>query len=587
MSDVILPAELDRYRRIRPLDTEYTPRRAQLPDPICYAVGELRSGASPRTRWVHGGDYGPCPYDPDEDLIVCFEASAELSFFRSCGWPLPRHILDLRIAFRIYSNGRIWHSSLFTALETFKIEHEVPGSTKERYQQLCANGGPFSDEEKNGILWYCATDIAPLGKLLTALASHVDLRQVIEFGRYSVHCALVEERGMPIDVDRVGIMARRWDEVLRATVQRANQRMSFRIYGGPDRAPIARSSAQVDKLFRYLGLADSWPRTETGLLKIDKDTLKDMESRHPVIGHLRQAERMLHMTHPRNIAIGPDGRCRTQLRALGAKTSRTLTRSDTPLSFASGMRAVFVPNAGTSMIVADYGQVDPAAGAALSGDRNMLNDYASPLVAPDFYMSFAARTGAVPEGAARSPEYEAIRNIYKRVTCAIMYGAGDLTLSWMLGVEYGQAQNFRRRFRIAYPRYTEWTRAKMQQASIDGFLSTPSGWVEHGVRGPTAQNFPIQAIVADVLRRASLSADAAGLPVIFSQHDSIGLEVESRHVLDAAHELRKVMGDASEAVLGVRVRVDVQVVVEGERWFKDSKAAEWWTDICHALGITP
>lgn len=580
-----LPSALDRFGRVLAADTEYTPRPGELPRGICYCDEELRTGETSQ-RWVWGRDPGPCPWSED-DLLVCFSAGAELSFALSCGWPLPRAVFDLWIAWRLMSNGRK-RSNLLTALKEFGIQHAADDFEKARWRQRCIRGGPFSTEDAIIILAYCMSDVRPLGDLLVRLCEEVDVEQILEFGSYALHAARVEQRGMSIDVPRVQLVSQRWPDVLASTAMRANTRMRFQIYGGRGRPPTSRSYRQTEEWFRRTGLIRDWPRTETGQLALDQDTLRSHEGRHPDLVHFRQSEKVLNLPSPEAIAIGPDGRCRTPIGQFSSRTGRNQMKPVTPLALAGAMRAFMVPTDGCSLLVADFEQADPGVGAALSIDTAMLEDYGLPEGLPDFYLSFAARVGAIPPGTTREdPKVEATRNQYKVGSCAIMYGSEAFTLSQMLGVPLDVARSIIRRHKAAYPDYWRWVRSRLAQAQIDGFLATASGWVAHNLRGPSAMNFLVQATGADILRLASLLADRAGLPVVFPLHDSLGVEIPARNVLDATRELVRVMGDASEAIIGMRLRVSVQVVGPGERWLKDPKAKEWWLDISRQLGVDP
>ncbi len=576
----------DEFERVLALDAEYTPRAGQLPDGICYAVKDLRSDEPIRTRWVRNCDPGPPPYDPERDLVVCFSAEAELSFFRSCGWPMAR-TYDVWLAERLWSNGRYWQSSMLHSLERWGIKHATTAAEKDYWQQVCARGGSRVDEHSAEIIRYCASDIADLGLLLEKLSAVVDNEAVIRWGDYVAHAVRVFERGMPVDVPRLQLLTSRWDEALRGTVVLANQRISYGLYGSWD-DPLYRSYEKTERLWRYLGLDKNWERTPTtGQLSFKDETLKGCEGRHPYVGIIRQVEKLLNVAHPRNVAVGPDGRCRTPERAFAALTSRSLMKAQTPLAYPGGFRAVMVPEEGTTMLVGAYGQADPGVAAALSDDGNMLADYSSPKEKPDFYMSFGSRVGAFPPGAVKTPEFAPRREVYKRVCNGILYGVGARTLSQMLGCELGEARHKIRAFRIAYPKFKRWAQGQLRTARIDGFLATGEGWTEWAVRGPAAINFPIQSTVAQITRLASMKAEASGLPVIFSLHDSLGVQVGSRDVKEARKELVRCMGDAAYEVVGLRLRVDVQTIPGGTRWFKDDKALAWWTEISKVLGVKP
>jgi hypothetical protein len=93
---------------------------------------------------------------------------------------------------------------------------------------------------------------------------------------------------------------------------------------------------------------------------------------------------------------------------------------------------------------------------------------------------------------------------------------------------------------------------------------------EYVMRPRTAQNFPMQANGAEMLRLAICMAVDAGLMICAPVHDALLLEGSRAEIgtqeTPGPHVelLKSIMGDASETVLGAgrRVRVDHKIV----RW---------------------
>ena len=99
-------------------------------------------------------------------------------------------------------------------------------------------------------------------------------------------------------------------------------------------------------------------------------------------------------------------------------------------------------------------------------------------------------------------------------------------------------------------------------------LTTRLGWtLEYppnslAVASPrTAQNFPVQANAAELMRYAAIRATEAGLKVCCPVHDAFLIEAPEAEIDDAAAQLDRIMGDASEAILGAgrRIRVEVKI----------------------------
>lgn len=591
MSERLLALLAD-FRQVWLADTEYHVRLGARVRGICHAARELRTDTRV-SRWTWDRDPGPCPWDPDDPsiAIVCYSAVAECSYFLSCGWRLPRNIIDLWIARRITSNGRIPPSrhALIPTLKEFGIPHDVDTAEKRHWRNLCKGGGPFTKEDEPGLLRYNESDIEPLEELADILLPQVDLGQLLEFGRYSAHVAQLEWRGIPLDVERHSLLCERFAEVQASADVRANLALRFELFGGRGRHPTSFSPARAKEWLTRTGLISNWPFTElSGQPALDKVTLKSLQGRHEDLVHLKQGRVMTTMRHPRHIHIDDGGRCRNSILPFMAATSRNSPTANWPLAYPSPMRALIVPQAPYALLVADVDQADSGVAAGLSEDAAMRAAYFSPKGNPDFYLSFAVQARALVEGASRTdPKVELTRNMYKTAANAIMYSSGAENLSHILGEPFHVAKAKIQKHKYLYPKYWKKAADWAAIAAFDGVLETPSGWRAYNLGPTSAMNFPMQSAGADILRLASLRIEAAGIGVVFPLHDSVAAEVPADKAEDAKREMVKAIGDASEQVAGIRLRVSTQIVGSGQRYFKDEKAEQWWNDISRRLGVEP
>src|SRR5918911_756509 len=103
---------------------------------------------------------GRPPFRLDEQaLFVAYYASAELGCFLALDWPMPLRVLDLFCEFRVATNGRPvpCGSGLLGAM----VWHGLDGMAadeKREMQVLALRGGPYSAEERDALLAYCAAD---------------------------------------------------------------------------------------------------------------------------------------------------------------------------------------------------------------------------------------------------------------------------------------------------------------------------------------------------------------------------------------------------------------------------------------------
>jgi DNA polymerase I len=516
---------------------------------------------------------------------ACFSATAECGAFASLGWRQPRNLVDLWAEFRVLTNGTTHATRFLEVLRAFGIPALVDDAEKEAWRTLCKKGSfDAIAQNREGILAYCETDVLPLVELYRRITPNLNWPGALFRGRYGVVCAEIEYRGIPIDAKRLAILSDRWKEVRFAAALIASTKMRFQIFGGP--SGMGFSYARFEEYLRRIGLLDVWPRTRCGRPATDDDTLKAWTTRHDDLQHLRQARRTLSMVHPGRLKVGKDGRCRTSVRPFAANTGRNQPKAETPLAFPAWMRALMVG----PIAVLDYAQEEFALAAALSGDRVMLDAYES----GDAYLAHAIQCGALPRGSKRyEPGVEAVRDIYKTASVAIMYGVSPRGLAGILGVELSRAHLIMARHRRTYPDYWRWSDETATTADFVGEMETVRGWRVNCSRMSdlSIRNWPIQSTGGDILRLAAVKLSSAGIPVVALIHDAAVIEIpecDPRTVVDQA---RAEMIAAGQEVAGVTLRVDGseddKLIRAGQRYFKDDKARTWWKNIWKRLGYGP
>ena len=65
-----------------------------------------------------------------------------------------------------------------------------------------------------------------------------------------------------------------------------------------------------------------WPRLDSGRLALDRNTFSNMSKRYPIVQPLHELRKTLGEFKLNNLAVGRDGRNRTLLSPLAAKTGR-------------------------------------------------------------------------------------------------------------------------------------------------------------------------------------------------------------------------------------------------------------------------
>jgi DNA polymerase I len=157
------------FKYIVPIDFEFEfgGHDGERPRPVCMVAKELRSGQEWRLWRGEFPSRPPFPTGPDA-VIVAFFASAELGCFRALGWPMPERIIDLFAEFRNHVNGIVTERGLIDALTYFGLD-TIGAVYKKEMIDLILTGGPWSEQQRQDILDYCAGDVYALERLLPAM----------------------------------------------------------------------------------------------------------------------------------------------------------------------------------------------------------------------------------------------------------------------------------------------------------------------------------------------------------------------------------------------------------------------------------
>ena len=546
---------LDQFEEIVLVDFEFNngdrnPRgEGNRPNIVCLVAHELRSGRRFRLWCDQIGSKSPYRTDI-KTLFVAFYASAELTCHLSKGWPLPVNILDLFIEFRRLTNHSGEHqpsAGLLAALDYFKLD-SIEAQSKEHWRDVVMRGGPWTEEEKIGILDYCESDVVALRKLR-------EVMPIMNFGHSLIHGsymrgdAWMRHRGIPLDKPLCEGLAAHWPALQQELTDDLNLRYPF-FEGATFRQKLLRRWL-IEHDVRF------WPLTPTGKLKTDAETLRAMAERCPAVAEFCHSKITLNQLKSFDLSVGDDGRNRCMLSAFASKTSRNQPSNS---AFAFGLNAAFrsliKPDPGQALVYLDFSGQEFALAAYFSKDPNMIAAYES----GDPYSDWARKNNAMPsDGCKRTHPH--VRAVYKRAALGVLYTMGPETLSSYVGVPIGRARALLKSHHETFPRFWRWEDAVENAAMSTRMLETVYGWrmrILHGAKSGTISNFPMQANGAEMLVLACCYAVERNIPIIAPIHDALLIEGPATDIEDIAREMQQCMIDASRAVLGgPAVRVDI------------------------------
>ncbi len=564
--------------RVIVLDTEFMAPPGHRPTPVCLCAWDLTSGETWR---LWHDELHTCPFDTENDIFICFFASAEWSVFLVLGWPLPRRCIDLYVEHRRITNGgpTISGNGLLGALSSFGLGSIAPAE-KQRLRDRIMSGPPYDADEKQEILDYCWSDVAATARLLEAMEPHLASSpivwgQCLLRGRYMRAVAEMEHTGIPVDMSTLTAMRERWEDIKRGLIDETDT--AYGVYEGPHFR---------EELFERFVLKNgyAWPTLDSGKMALDQQTFKDMCRLHPELEGLRQLRHTLGEMRLADISIGPDGRNRTLLSAFKTITSRNAPSSSRFIFGPSTwLRFLIKPGEGRAIAYCDFKSQEIGIAASVSGDTALMRD----VQAGDPYLSFAKRAGLVPEDATKQ-SHPVIRDAMKSTTLAVGYGMVAETLALRLGKSVSEAIHLLRLYDEAYPNFAKWRMENLDRALLGLTPTTRFGWTlrtNENTKPNTLRNWPIQSTGSEMLRLACCLATERGLMVCAPIHDALLLEDNIEDIEHSVLVLQDCMREASSIVLGnFTLDADSKVFSFPSHYY-DARGAEMYTHILKLINL--
>ena len=566
---------LSDFKEVWIVDFEFQISEGGLPGVHCMVAREARSNRLIKASIDQLTKLSGAPFNVGKDaLFVAYYSSAEFGCFLSLGWELPVNTLDLFVEFRRLLAGREVEQrfSLLHALAYFNLSHYAP-STKAEWRDLAMRGGPFTQQESEGLLDYCQEDVDATSHLLTAMESELYFPYCLFRGRYMQSVAMMERQGIPIDMERLELLRDIWDGIREGLVERIDK---WGVYNN--------GSFSEQRFERYLAQHGiPWPRLESGRLALDEETFRQQARSHTkAVAKYHELRAALSKLKLSNLSVGEDGRNRTLLSPFRSTTSRNQP-SNTKFIFgpSTWIRGLIKPTEGNFIAYVDWSQQELGIAAALSGDGNMLKAYQS----GDPYLRFAQMAKAVPDSATKD-SHPSERAAYKVCMLAVQYGMGARSLAFQLGKPIYEANKLLRAHKDTFPRYWEWNQRVLDTAFADGKLETTFGWsraVSAESKPASVGNFPVQGNGAEMLRLAICLMHDNGLKVCAPIHDAVLIEGDLDHQTEWLSMAQKCMQRASEIILGASLDSESKAVRWPNRYMDEERGMEFWNEVMTIL----
>lgn len=333
-------------------------------------------------------------------------------------------------------------------------------------------------------------------------------------------------------------------------------------------------------LFDKLGLTPT-KKTKTGY-STDAQSLEKLLGEHPIIEHLlryREVEK-LRSTYGTGLLaeVADDGRIHATFNQTVARTGRLSSDApnlhNIPVRSEEGkqFRKAFVPAPGSSLLVADYNQIELRCIAHLAEDPGLIAAFEA---GDDIHTATASRVFHVApdevDGAQRAKA--------KMVSYGLAYGMEAYGLAQRLNIERSEAAQILDAYFAAFPAVRAYMERTVDEARERGYtetlfgrkrpipeLASPNRQIKQaGER--QAMNAGIQGLAADIFKvalirlHAALHERSAESRIVLQVHDEVILEVPPAERDDIAALTLEVMRGAAE--LSVPLEVNLSF---GDTW---------------------
>jgi DNA polymerase-1 len=448
--------------------------------------------------------------------------------------------------------------------------------------------GNWQKYGRDAVFEYCEEDVRMSTQLLRRqLRGYsgfppISVEHVLHWSNYSAKtCALVQARGMPIDMSLWDIVQENKTAVIGELLRRFDPS-----YGtdNPIYTPDGEwSYARFERWLVSAGVV-AWPRLESGQLDTDGDAFRLMYH-VPGIEGLHALRDSLRVIAGAKLPIGRDGRNRPSLFPFGTTTGRNAHRRSLYNAHAS-MRSFMIFPPDRIGLYLDFRSQEVAVAGALSADPALLNAYRT----GDVYYAFARDTGLTKDPDAKhwAKSNTTMRQRMKALQLGVNYGMGVPSLAKGLNRHPLIASNLIEQHRRTYPRFWQWRDDQVQIAMLQRRIESVFGWPLHISTSPNKKslfNFPMQSGGAEMLRLAAWHLCEAGLVPSMLVHDGILLEVENEAQKVQAIEIMRAAGRDVCNGLGVGVDVD-QELRHGARYQdKRAVAKQMWASVMNILRL--
>jgi DNA polymerase-1 len=485
------------YRRAWVVDTEYRSEGGR-PRPRCLCALDLLSGER-REVWLAGVAKPLCPFAmADDECFIFFAADADVGVFIKLQWPIPRHVIDVRVEFMRIRNGLAplppldgGDPDIAAAKEAkaSKKRHKKPGQfslsrvtrhygipfiedeAKGDFRDLAMRpGDEYTEVEKHALIAYCQGDVDATAEVArrvwdeAGLSDPRTLNQALIRGFYMSAAAWVQFVGTPVNLPLYRRFSMNAVALRSAFIEKHADRFDVYECGHFNHVKYASFIARE-------GLSGVWPRTPKGQFARGGRALENLSESYPIAGELLLFLNTVDLLEgigssfneaggieeneelAKGLRINADGRNHANMLPFTAKTSRNAPPGRAFLfTNPKWMRYLIRPEKGRAIAFIDWVAQELRIAAARSRDPALL----AVCERDDPYIELAITLGLAPHGATKK-SHPAIRKIAKVLVLAMLYGGGSRMIAAKAKMGLAQAIDVLRRMRAMFPTFYAWS----------------------------------------------------------------------------------------------------------------------------------
>lgn len=386
--------------------------------------------------------------------------------------------------------------------------------------------------------------------------------------------ASMEVIGFAVDVD--GIQA--FGEKLQQQIDTLKDEI-MELAGVPFNFNSTQQLAEV--LFNRLGLPPG-KKTKSGY-STNAEVLESLRGMHPIIEKILDYRKLTKLLSTYVVgltrAVREDGRIHSTFNQTETRTGRISSAEpniqNIPVRTELGaeMRKFFVATKGSTLVDADYSQIELRILAHISGDQHMIDGFKQ---GADIHRMTASQVFHVPFDEVPSK----LRSRAKAINFGIVYGISAYSLSQDIGVSVKEAQQYINDYLHTYQGVSDYMKRSVEQARERGYVETlfhrPRYLPDiHASKAPlrafserVAMNMPIQGTAADIIKLAMIHVyrrlrdEGMKARLILQVHDELIVEAP----VDEAEKVREIVVYEMEHVADYSVRLLSDAHI-GDNWY--------------------